>query len=201
MNMQEKILYLVPEKLRPHAQETFEKYSINTVNRSLHFLSQVMHESGDFKRKEENLNYSANGLVLTFRKYFDADLAKQYQNKPEKIANRVYANRMGNGDEASGDGWKYRGRGFIQLTGKDNYEALSRDLMGDFVNNPHFVAEDKYAMLSAGWFWNSRNLNSLADLGLTIDVIERITKKVNGGLNGLSARIEKLNALSAKIKF
>lgn len=212
-NMQDKIISVIPTHLQSHAKETFEKYQINTVFRAIHFLSQVMHESGDFKRKEENLNYKdVNRLVQIFRADFDKnrdkkigleeiEFAKKYVGKPEAIANYVYANQNGNGNEASGDGWKYRGRGFIQLTGKSNYEALSKDFMGDFINNPHFVCEDKYAMLSAGWFWDKRKLNLIADKGLTEDVIKEITKKINGGLIGLSERIDKVNDICEKLQF
>lgn len=197
MTMQDRILIVVPERLREYAKETFEKYSINTVFRACHFLSQVMHESGDFKFKEENLNYSEHGLLTTFPKYFDVETARTYARHPEKIANKVYSNRMGNGDEASGDGWRHRGFGFIQITGKDNQTKAIKDLG---LTKPEDLKEDRNAMLSAGWFWNSRALNAIADNGLTIDVVEAVTKKVNGGKIGLNDRLEKLNALCAKIK-
>lgn len=198
--MQSKILEIVPIHLQQYMQEVFEKYQINTVFRAVHFLSQVMHESGDFKYKEENLNYSEHGLLSTFPKYFDADSARTYARKPERIANKVYANRYGNGNEQSGDGWKYRGRGFIQCTFKDNYQALSNATETDFVNNPDTLKEDKYAILSAGWFWNMREINCIADKGLIDEVIRQVRKSVNGGYNGIREVTDKLNWICNRIQ-
>jgi putative chitinase len=195
--MQDKILTIVPTNLRSHAQETFEKYQINTVFRAVHFLSQVMHESGDFKFKEENLNYSENGLLLTFPRYFNAETARTYARKPEQIANKIYANRMGNGNEESGDGWKYRGFGFIQITGKETQEKVMKDLG---LTEPAQLKEDRNAMLSAGWYWDIRKINLVADRGLTDDVIKDVTRKVNGGLIGVTDRTEKLNMICNKLQ-
>jgi putative chitinase len=164
---------------------TCKKYEIDTPERVAGFLSQVAHESGGFKFVEENLNYSAPALRSVFGKYFTDDTqANAYSRYPEKIANKVYANRMGNGDEASGDGWKYRGRGLIQLTGKDNYAACGNALGVDFVSDPDLVASPDFAALSAGWYWFTRHVNNYADAK---DIVG-MTKRVNGGTNGLDDR-------------
>ena len=161
------------------------RFEINTPLRKAHFLAQLAHESAGFKATTENLNYSAKALNGVFRKYFPTlESALAYERQPERIANKVYANRMGNGDEASGDGWKYRGRGLIQLTGKSNYEAFSKAVGQDFVNNPNLVATPEWALSSACWYWKNRNINKFAD----IDDIHMVTKYVNGGLNGLDHR-------------
>ena len=166
---------------------------INTKERVCMFLAQCGHESGGFTLTVENLNYGAKGLLSTFPKYFkNVNEAILYERKPEKIANKVYANRMGNGPESSGDGWKYRGRGFIQLTGKSNYEAFSKDMDIDTVNNPDLVKDDlSIAIRSAVWFWNKNNLNSYCDKGDFIG----LTKRINGGTNGLSDREAKYKKL------
>jgi putative chitinase len=164
---------------------TCERYQIDTPLRVAGFLSQVGHESGGFKFTSENLNYSAQALRAIFGKYFvDDSQALAYARQPEKIANRVYASRMGNGDEKSSDGFKYRGRGLIQLTGKDNYTAFSNASGVDAVNRPELVELPDAASLSAGWFWDTRHLNNYADAQ---DVLG-MTKRVNGGLNGLDDR-------------
>jgi len=166
----------------------FEKYGLNTRLRIAHFMAQIEHESG-LKPISENLNYSTSGLMDIFEKYFPvSDIAFIYARQPEKIANRVYANRMGNGDETSGDGWKYRGRGFIQITGKENYLKLANDTNLDCLNNPDLLLKEANAMISALWFWNLKGLNKLADKN---DIIG-ITKKINGGLNGIEHRKELL---------
>ena len=187
-------------KLFPRAQDpqswvdsmntVFPNYGIDTPKRIAAFLAQCGHESGGWTIFEENLNYSANGLCSVFRKYFPTlESATPYARKPEKIANRVYANRMGNGPESSGDGWKYRGRGPIQLTGKANYVAFAKDMFEDWENvveNPEWVAADQeFALMSAIWFWNKNNLNREADAG----DIRTMTRKINGGYNGLEDRI------------
>lgn len=169
----------------------FEENGLTTKKRINHFLAQIEHESG-LKPISENLNYSKKRLLEVFEKYFDEETADIYANNPAKIASRVYSNRMGNGDEVSGEGWKYRGRGFIQITGKYNYEELSRDTKIDFINNPELLLEEANAMISAIWYWNRHNLNELAD----IDDIEGITKAINGGYNGLSDRREIYNRLT-----
>lgn len=162
------------------------EYKINTKLRLAHFLAQILHESGNLKYKSENLNYSAKALRSVFGKYFKTDeIANQYARKPEKIANRVYANRMGNGDEASGDGWKFRGRGLIQLTGKINYTNCGQSIKLNLLNNPDLLINSAEAsMKTACWFWYKNNLNELADK----DDIKNITKRINGGFNGLEDR-------------
>lgn len=162
------------------------EYKINTKLRLCHFLAQILHESGNLKYKSENLNYSAKALRFVFPKYFKTDeIANQYARKPEKIANRVYANRMGNGDEASGDGWLRRGRGLIQLTGTDNYKACTKALNIDLMKNPDLIISNaEICIKTACWFWNSKKLNELADK----DDIKSITKRINGGYNGLDDR-------------
>ena len=182
-----------------------EKYEINTALRLAHFLAQINHESGDMKRLEENLNYSAKRLLEVFPKYFDSyEIALSYANKPKMIASRVYANRMGNGDEASGDGYKYRGRGLIQLTGKTNYVAFDRFLNanGEIVSNPDLVAKNKeYAVLTAFFYWDSRKLNNLIDKdGNQYFVCKEITKRINGGYNGINDRWGRFQKYYAKIK-
>lgn len=164
--------------------------NIDTPLRVCHFLAQVIHESGHLRYNKENLNYSASALKSVFKKYFPTDdLANQYARQPEKIANRVYANRMGNGNESSGDGYKYCGRGLIQLTGKNNYTECSKDMKIDIVNNPDLLLVPDYALKSACWFWNKNNLNQYADK----DDITTITKRINGGLNGIESRKENFN--------
>ena len=168
--------------------EVFPKYEINTNRRVAAFLAQFGHESGGWRTFSENLNYSAKALDAVFGKYFKraGRDAEDYARQPEKIANVVYANRMDNGDTASGDGWRYRGRGPIQLTGKHNYAKFSDDMDVDAVNNPDMVSEDKeVALMSAIWYWNSNKLNRYADSG----DIKTLTKRINGGYIGLEDRI------------
>lgn len=168
--------------------ETFERFEINTPERQSAFIGQCMHESGNFKTLKENLNYSAKGLHATWPARFPSEEeAAPYNRAPEKIANKVYADRMGNGDEASGDGWKYHGRGLIQLTGKSNYKAAGDALGVDLVATPELVEQPKYAALTAGWFWSAHDLNALADA----ENNEAITKRINGGTLGLEDRIAK----------
>lgn len=162
----------------------------STMLRMCHFLSQCAHESRDFKLVTENLNYSADGLIRTFSKYFPGNLNESYAWKPEKIGSRVYANRMGNGTEQSGEGYKYRGRGYIQLTGKNNYKEFSKFVGEDVVVNPDLVAT-KYPLVSAGYFFDSNGIWRVCDLGSTRDVIEAVTKRINGGLKGIEDRVAK----------
>jgi putative chitinase len=165
-----------------------EKFGITNPLRMAHFLSQCSHESANFTAVRENLNYSAKALMSTFKKYFPTmELALAYERKPEKIGNKVYANRMGNGDEISGDGFKFRGRGYIQLTGKVNYKAFSDFIGEDCVANPDLVAT-KYPLASAAFFFNNNNLWTICDKGATSDVVVLVTKRVNGGTNGLEER-------------
>jgi putative chitinase len=169
-------------------QETFEKYQINTPKRQACFIGQTMHESGGYKFLRENLNYSAKALMNTWPSRFpDADTAEKYERQPEKIANKVYSGRMGNTED--GDGAKYIGRGLIQLTGKDNYKAFGEAIGEDLLANPQLVEEPRYAALSAGWFWNKRGLNALAD---AMD-ITTLTIRINGGKIGIDDRIAKIN--------
>jgi putative chitinase len=167
-----------------------QKFQIDSALRLAHFLAQCGHESGGFRLTKENLNYSAKGLNGIFKKYFPTlESALPYERKPEKIANKVYGGRMGNGPEASGDGAKFCGRGYIQLTGKDNYTAFGKSIGEDVCANPQVVAE-KYALLSAAWFFNKNGLHKMADGGSTDAVVTSITKRVNGGTIGLADRIK-----------
>lgn len=164
--------------------EAMGRHGIDTPLRIAHFLAQVLHESAHLKAVSENLNYSADGLLKVFRKYFKTRAhAERYARQPEKIANRVYAGRMGNGDEASGDGYRYRGRGLIQLTGKSNYRAFSKWVGYDCLADPDRVA-GSYAALSGVFYWDANGLNSLADT----DDLVAMTKRINGGLNGFADR-------------
>ena len=180
----------IPDVVITQIPGVMEKFQINTPLRLAHFLAQCGHESGGFRLTKENLNYSAKGLMGIFKKYFPNEaLANQYARKPEKIANKVYGNRMGNGPEASGEGAKFCGRGYIQLTGKDNYTAFGKSINEDIAANPQWVAE-KYALLSAAWFFSKNGLHKLADGGATDAVVTQITKRVNGGTIGLPDRIK-----------
>lgn len=163
-----------------------EKYSINTPLRIAHFLAQTAHESACLLHTEENLNYSAKALIAVFSSHFtDETQAQEYARQPEAIANRVYASRLGNGDEASGDGWRFRGRGLIQLTGKSNYFAFSKDTGCDALIQPECLSQQpEWAVMTAGWFWDKHQLNTLADQ----DNVRAITRTINGGFNGLKDR-------------
>ena len=168
------------------------EYDIDTSARVAAFMAQCGHESGGFTTLQENLNYSAKGLVGTFKKYFPTEaVAKQYERRPEMIANRVYANRMGNVDETSGEGWYFRGRGIVQITGKNNYTKCSQSLFESnvLVENPDLLLEVEYAIHSACWFWSAARLNELADIG----DIKTMTKRINGGYLGLDERINHYN--------
>ena len=172
----------VPDSVIAQLPDTMAKFEINTSLRLSHFLAQAGHESGNFRLVKENLNYSAKGLMGIFKKYFPNEaLAKSYERKPEKIANKVYGGRMGNGDEASGDGAKFCGRGYIQ--------AFFKSMELDVNSDPTLVAT-KYALASAAWFWSKNGLNKLADGGATEAVVTSITKRVNGGTIGLDDRIK-----------
>ena len=189
MNL-DKLKNHVPDSVIAQLPDTMAKFEINTPLRLAHFLAQAGHESGNFRLTKENLNYSAKGLNGIFKKYFPTlEAAAAYERKPEKIANKVYANRMGNGDEASGDGAKYCGRGYIQLTGKTNYQAFFTSMKLDVNSDPALVAT-QYALASAAWFWSKNGLNKLADGGATDAAVTSITKRVNGGTIGLDDRIK-----------
>ena len=180
----------LPQAVLNELPLVMEKFGISNPTRLAHFLSQVAHESGNFKFVNENLNYGAKGLLGIFKKYFPTEaLAKAYERKPEKIANKVYASRMGNGDEASGEGYKFRGRGYIQLTGKDNYKAFSDFIGEDCVANPDLVAT-KYPLTSAAFFFHKNKLWDICDKGHSHDVVTAVTKRVNGGTIGLEDRIK-----------
>ena len=182
----------IPDSVIAQIPGVVDKFEINTPLRLAHFLAQCGHESGGFKAVSENLNYGAAGLQSIFKKYFTPESAKEYQRKPEKIANIVYANRMGNGNQASGEGYKFRGRGFIQLTGKDNYTAFDKTVEDDIIANPELVAT-KYPLLSAAWFFHKNGLHKIADEGATDVVVTKVTKRVNGGTIGLPDRIKHFN--------
>lgn len=173
--------------------EILPTQNITTKNQVMCFLAQCGHESAEFNTLRENFNYSAEGLLRVFPKYFTPTLAQQYARKPDKIANRVYANRMGNGSEDSGDGFKYRGVGLIQLTFKSNILECSKAIFGDdrAVKNPEILMVKENAVKSACWFWNSNNLNTIAD---KLDVIT-LTKRINGGTIGLQERINLLKKI------
>ena len=183
----------VPDSVIAQIPFIQSNYKVNTLLRLSHFLAQCGHESANFRAVKENLNYSAEGLNKTFKKYFPTlDSAKDYARQPERIASKVYANRMGNGNEASKDGFKYLGRGFIQLTGKANYLEFDKSVPEDILANPELVAT-KYPLASAAWFWDKNGLNAIADKGATDAVVKSITKRVNGGTIGLEDRIQHFN--------
>jgi len=180
----------IPDAVIAMIPDTAAKFNINTPLRLAHFLAQCGHESGGFRATQENLNYSAKGLMGIFKKYFPtAALAAQYERKPEKIAARVYGGRMGNGAEATKEGYKFRGRGYIQLTGKENYTAFGKAIGEDILSNPDVVSS-KYALLSAAWFFAKNGLHKTADSGASDAVVTQITKRVNGGTIGLPDRIK-----------
>lgn len=197
-NIEQLITAVQLKQIMPYAkQANIDKYvdplnvlmaysNINTPLRIAHFIAQLAHESASFNTVVENLNYSASALRKVFGKYFKTDeMANEYARKPEKIANRVYADRMENGDEASGDGWRYRGRGLIQLTGKANYRKCSDDIGVNILNNPDMVANNpRMTVVVATWFWTKGDLNKWADK----DDVFTITKRINGGTNGLPDR-------------
>lgn len=177
----------IPAGVLAQIPDTAAKFNITTNLRLAHFLSQCGHESGGFKIVTENLNYSANGLVKIFGKYFNSTTAAGYARNPEKIANRVYSSRMGNGNEGSGEGWKFRGRGYIQLTGKSNYSAFDKTVEDDIIANPDLIAT-KYPLASAAFFFNTNGLWATCDKGATTADVTAVTKKVNGGTIGLADR-------------
>ena len=192
MNL-EKLKGHIPDSVIAQIPSIETKFEINTPLRLAHFLAQCGHESGGFKVVKENLNYGAKGLRSIFGKYFPTDaLALAYERKPEKIANKVYANRMLNGDEASGDGYKFFGRGYIQLTGKENYTNFGKAIGVDLTATPDLVAT-QYPLLSAAWFFHKNGLHKLADAGATEAAVTSVTKRVNGGVIGLADRIKHFN--------
>ena len=177
----------IEDKWYQPLMDTFSKYGINTTQRQACFIGQCAHESGNFKTLEENLHYKAESLMKVWPSRFpDIDTASKYANNPQLIANKVYSGRMGNVED--GDGWKYHGRGLIQLTGKDNYANCGSGMGVDLLDNPDMLLEPKYAALSAGWYWNKKGLNALADA----KDYETMTKRINGGLIGLDDRKAKI---------
>jgi len=195
----EKLKGHVPDAVIAQIPDTSTKFNITNPLRLAHFLSQCGHESGGFKAVSENLNYSAKGLVGTFGKYFNSTTAAQYERKPEMIASRVYGSRMGNGDEASKEGYKFRGRGYIQLTGKSNYTNFAKFIGEDTIANPDLVAT-KYPLASAAFFFDSNKLWSICDKGSDTATVTAVTKRVNGGTNGLDDRIKHFNEYYALLK-
>jgi putative chitinase len=188
MNLQ-KLEHILPGNV----YDALLKGNKNLTNnfRLAHFLSQVAHESGNFRVLYENLNYSAAGLLKVFPKYFNATTAAQFARKPQLIANRVYANRIGNGNEASGDGWNYRGRGYLQVTGRANYKAFSQYIGEDCEKNPDLIAT-KYSLDSALWFFDRNKLWTLCDKGE--ENVPIVSRRVNGGTNGLQDRLNKFRS-------
>ena len=191
---------VLPSKVYESLLPVVIEFKIDSINRLAHFISQCSHESNNFTRVEENLNYSEEVLLKIFPKYFTPKLAEEYARKPRFIANRIYADRLGNGSEMSGEGWTYRGRGYIQLTGKQNYINFDKECTDNIVANPDLVAT-KYPLISAAWFWKANGLNELADRGSDSETISKITKRVNGGSIGLSDRIIKFNKILGVLKY
>jgi len=179
----------IDEKWLEPLNEVFAKYDINTPQRQATFIGQCAHESNDFKTLEENLNYKPEALMRVWPSRFpDLPTAMKYAHNQEAIANKVYGGRMGNGVEETGDGWKYHGRGLIQLTGKENYERCGEALGVDLISQPNLLAQPHYAAMSAGWFWGKKGLNALADA----QDYDTMTKRINGGLIGLNDRKAKI---------
>ena len=188
--LQEKIGSTPDGAFGPNTLRKAMEFYKMTPERAAHFFAQTAHETGEYRLFSENLNYSSKGLQAVFGKYFPGNLEESYARQPEKIANRVYGNRMGNGDEESGDGWKYRGRGALQLTGKNNYKAFSEYLeKPEILDNPDLVAEE-YAFESALFFFDKNKLWSICDKGVNNESIKQLTKRINGGYNGLEHRTE-----------
>ena len=185
----EKLKGHIPDAVLAQIPDTAKKFNITNNLRLAHFLSQCGHESGGFKAVSENLNYSADGLKKIFGKYFPGNLNESYARQPEKIASRVYASRMGNGDENTKEGFKFRGRGYIQLTGKSNYTNFTKFIGEDCVSNPDLVAT-KYPLASAAFFFDSNKLWSICDKGADDATVTAVTKRVNGGTIGLVDRIK-----------
>jgi putative chitinase len=178
----------VPEKVLIELKEQASKFGLNSDLRLAHFISQASHESVDFKFTEENLNYSEKRMLQIFPKYFNSSNSIYYARKPEKIASKVYASRLGNGNEASKDGWTYRGRGYIQITGKNNYKLFGESIDKNFILYPDLVAS-KFACTSALWFFDSNNLWDICDKGSSSDVVTLLSKRINGGTIGLKDRL------------
>lgn len=190
-----KLFLKLPHSVTNELDDVMEQFHITNVYRLAHFLAQCAHESNNFKAVIENLNYSEEALLRVFPRYFSKDTAKSCARKPEMIGNIVYSNRMGNGDRNSGEGWKYRGRGYIQITGKNNYRAFGEYIGKDVLNKPDLVAYT-YPLASAAWYFEKNNLWSICDNGMEEKTIIDLTKRINGGINGLQDRIEKTNTFN-----
>jgi putative chitinase len=189
MNIDQLIaLDIDPKWLKP-LNDTFAKYGINTPTRQAAFIGQCQHESNNFKTLEENLNYSANELMRAWPSRFDEATANKYADKPEMIANKVYGGRADLGNTQDGDGWKFHGRGVIQLTGRSNYQVCGDALGQPFTSNPELLLEPQWACMSAGWFWNKKGLNALAEA----EDWTTMTKRINGGTLGLQYRINRIH--------
>ena len=206
MNL-DKLSTKIPANILDEIPSVISKFSLNTPLRLAHFLSQCAHESGNFKIVRENLNYKADRLLLIFKSDFDTnrdrvltdaekEKAKQLQGNPEKIANFVYANQNGNGNEASGDGWKFRGRGYIQLTGRENYAKFDKFVDDDILANPDLVAT-KYPLMSAAFFFEKNNLWKICDGGADKEDVIALTKRINGGTIGIEDRLAKFNLFNS----
>lgn len=202
---QQQLLDAVPELYQPRLDSFVASFNmwavyfgIDTPLRTVHYLSQVFHESGYLKAVDENLNYSAERLLVVFKKYFNKNNVAVYARNPQKIANRVYANRMGNGSEGSGDGYRYRGRGYLGTTGRDNYEAyaMSEWCVDDVMNNPMLLAKSPDDQKSAMFFWLKNNCNRYADA----DDVKGLTRRINGGMNGFDDRKELLERFKRVFK-
>ena len=189
----------IPDSVLAQIPDTAAKFNITNPLRLAHFLAQCGHESGGWRATSENLNYSSKGLMGIFPRYFTPALAEQYARKPEAIASRVYGGRMGNGPEATKEGFKFRGRGYIQLTGKDNYSAFDKFVPEDILANPDLVAT-KYPLMSAAWFFNKNGLWTICDRGADQVTVTAVTKRVNGGTIGLPDRIKHFNEYYNLIK-
>ena len=194
--MLKKLSSKIPVQVLSELESVIREFDISNPFRLSHFLAQCAHESGNFKHVRENLNYSAEGLVKVFPKYFSKETALWYARKPEAIANVVYGGRMGNGDKNSGDGFKYRGRGFLQLTGKVNYQAFSNHIVDTNIMIDSDLVATKYPLTSAAWFFETKKLWKICDEGLHADVVKKVTYRVNGGYNGLADRLSKTAVLS-----
>jgi putative chitinase len=188
----EKLKGHIPDSVIAQIPETAIKFNITNNLRLAHFLAQCGHESGGFKVFQENLNYSVDGLTKIFPKYFPGNLSESYAKQPEKIASKVYGGRMGNGDESTKEGYKFRGRGALQTTGKENYKKLGDFLGIDLISNPDLVAT-KYQLASAAFFFESNKLWSICDKGADVETVTAVTKRVNGGVIGINDRIKHFN--------
>jgi len=194
----EKIRGLIPDAVLNQIPMTARAFGITSGLRLSHFLAQCAHESGNFVATFENLNYASGRLREVFPAYFPGNLSDAYAHNPQKIGSRVYGNRMGNGDEASGEGYTYRGRGYIQLTGKNNYKSFAAFIGADTVSNPDLVAT-RYPLASAAFYFSSNRIWPVCDKGSTVEVITAVTKMINKGLRGLDDRIRRFNAFYSKL--